>query len=366
LQVRVLPGAFFKMKSPALACVILIANLLFPARTLHAQNPLVDQGKFPNLVHAFEDFETPIEKRWWLRGIEETKGLPPSLSTLPNTRAFRSRIPRDIDLQKDDKNTVLNAVMFNPVPGPPMGKNTRLSFRYRLTGSGNLRVQIFSLTKEDNYHANLTNLPQNKWQSATVDMTQLRRNDGSPGHLSEDQRIDDIQFYVDPGTQVIIDDIVLYDAATEDEKEPFPARILFTGWFDTGEQGKEWPGDYRIVPHERPNTWKMAASVINEQTKTPWLRIGLRGQRPLPEKLRLRFKYKLAGAANKPVEIALVDRSTGQSRRASLKDLVANQWGQITVDLNGKEPASADELHILLPAAAQIFIDDLLLYEPAQ
>jgi hypothetical protein len=254
--------------------------------------------------------------------------------------------------------------MFNPVPGPPMGKNTRLSFRYRLTGSGNLRVQIFSLTREDNYHTNLTNLPQNKWQSATIDMTQLRRNDGSPGHLSEDQRIDDIQFYVDPGTQVIIDDIVLYDAASEDEKEPFPARILFTGWFDTGEQGKEWPGDYRIVPHERPRTWKMATSVMNEQTKTPWLRISLRGQRPLSEKLRLRFNYKLAGARD--VQIVLIDQSTGKFRRAVLDDPVIDKWARAIVDLSGKEPKTADELHILLPGGAQIFIDDLLLYEPAQ
>jgi hypothetical protein len=260
----------------------------------------------------------------------------------------------------------LHAVMFNPVPGPPMGKNPRLSFRYRLTGSDKLKVQIFSLTKEDNYHIMLENLPQNQWQAATVDMTRLRRNDGSPGHLSEDQRIDDIQFYVDPGARVIIDDIVLYDAAADDELEPFPARILFTGWFDTGEQGKEWPGDFRIVPHESPRTWKMATSVINPKTQSHWLRIGMRGQRPIGTNLRARFKYKLVVAGNKAVQVAVVDGASGKSRGARVKDPVTDSWAQAVVDLSGQEPQSADEIHILVPARAEIFVDDLLLYEPAK
>ena len=237
MQVRVLPGAFLQMRSFGIACFAVAAISPLLSRPLHAQNPLVDQGNFPNRVHAFEDFETEIEKRWWLRGMEETKELAPPLASLPNTRAWRSRTARDVDPKQKDAN--LNAVMFNPVPGPPMGKNPRLSFRYRLVGSDKLRVQIFSLTREDNYSILLANLPQNQWQAATVDMTRLTRNDGAAGHLSEDERIDDIQFYVEPPAQVTIDDIVLYDAAAEDEKEPFPARIIFTGWFDTGAQG-EW------------------------------------------------------------------------------------------------------------------------------
>jgi hypothetical protein len=353
------------MRGLAIASLFLAAIWLLPSQQLHAQNPLVERGRFPNRVHVFEDFETEIEKRWWLRGTEEKKDLAPSLSTLPNTRAWRSRTQRDIDPQRDPKDT-LHAVMFNPVPGPPLGKNTRLFFRYRLTGTDKLRVQIFSLTKEDNFSIVLENLRQNQWQAATVDMTKLRRNDGSPGHLSEDQRIDDIQFYVENGGQVIIDDIILFDAAPEDEKEPFPARIIFTGWFDTGDQGKEWPGQFRILPHERPRSWKTAASVINDQTKRPWLRIGMRGQRPLAENLRLRFSYKVLGADKTKFEIALINRATSQSRRAELSKYQFAQWDQAIVDLSGKEPQIADEIHILAPAQSEMFVDDLLLYEPAQ
>ena len=92
-------------------------------------------------------------------------------------------------------------------------------------------------------------------------MTQMRRPDGTGGPLAEDERIDDIQFYVDPRAELLIDDIVLYDAAADGEKRPFPKRILFTGWFDTGKQGKEWPGDFEIVNHEKPRTWKCARAV---------------------------------------------------------------------------------------------------------
>ena len=45
-------------------------------------------------------------------------------------------------------------VIFNPVPGPPMGKNTRLSFRFKLHGTDTLRVQLYSLT--NGYHRYLS------------------------------------------------------------------------------------------------------------------------------------------------------------------------------------------------------------------
>src|SRR5690606_16392456 len=101
--------------------------------------------------------------------------------------------------------------------GPPMGPRTRLGFRYRLKGTDVLRVQIFSLS--NNYHRFLTldGLPQEVWQSAVVDMTAARRPDGGGGPLAEDERIDDIQFYVSPEADLWIDDIVLYEEAVAGE-----------------------------------------------------------------------------------------------------------------------------------------------------
>ena len=108
----------------------------------------------------------------------------------------------------------------------------------------------------------LTDLPQGSWQEATVDLTQARRSDGSGGPLVDNERIDDIQFYADAAAEVLIDDIVLYDAAPPGEKRPFPKRLLFTGWFDTGRQGKEWPGSFDIVTKKPPQSGKAARSVL--------------------------------------------------------------------------------------------------------
>src|SRR5207245_489856 len=138
--------------------------------------------RLPARVHVFEDFETDIEKRWWLRGAPETNDVPPGLSaSVPNRRACRAAQSKDFDDKQRDPRKIQKAVVFNPVPGPPMDRNTRLSFRYWLEGTDSLRVQIFSLTK--GYHRSLTlaNLPQRSWQAATVEMTQARRPDGSGG-----------------------------------------------------------------------------------------------------------------------------------------------------------------------------------------
>ncbi len=354
------------------------ALLWFAPFARAADSPLIDPGPFPARVHVFEDFETEIEKHWWLRGVEETKNFPPSRSALPNTRAWRSGGTNDFDDKQGKKEARYGAVIFNPVPGPPMGKHTRLGFRYYLKGTDKLRVQIFSLT--NNYHRMivLTDLPKEKWTAATVDMTRLRRPDGTGGPLSLDERIDDIQFYVDPkadpGGEVTVDDIVLYDAADEGEKEPFPKRILFTAWFDTGKQGKigvgrsgegnEWPGDFAIVAHEPPRTWKAAKSVENAEAKTPWLRIGLRGRRPVPPGVKMRVKARLTGAD--AVKVVLADSKAGRTREAELKAAKQGEWAQATVDLSAKpaENDAADELRFLLPAGAELTVDDVVLYEP--
>jgi hypothetical protein len=361
--------------------LFILYTLLAPPAAARADSALVERGNFPNRVHVFENFETRIDERWWHRGVEEKPVFEPGqlFPGPPNTRALRGGPSGDFDDKQGDRNAKYNAVVFNPVPGPPMGRNPRLSFAYKLKGTDKLRVQIFSLT--NNYHRMvvLKGLPKDEWRWATVDMTKLRRPDGTGGPLSEDERIDDIQFYVDPAAEVVIDDIILYDAAPEWERQAFPADIVFAAWFDTGKQGpvgkgrsgegNEWPGEFEIVPHEKPRTWKAAKSVLNERTKTPWLRIHMRGERPLPHPLQMRFRYKLTGADGKPVEVAVVRKQTGKGPRAILKDLKEGEWAETGFDLieRSDTPTTlADEIHILLPAGAQMLVDDLLLYQPAE
>jgi hypothetical protein len=246
-----------------------------------------------------------------------------------------------------------------------MGPNARLSFRYKVRGTNLVRVQLYSLTNGYHRYLSVMGLPADEWQQATVDITQMRRPDGTGGPLSADERIDDIQFYIDPRAELLIDDVVLYDAAARDEKRPFPKRILFTGWFDTGKQEQEWPGEFEIVPHEKPRTWKFARSIADRETGQPKLVVDLRGPRRLAAAAELAFKYRLTGGD--ALQIELVSREVKLT--AKLKNLKPGDWSETTVrfDVPGADQADrwATAIQFVPPAGAQLEIDDLLLYEPA-
>jgi hypothetical protein len=235
-------------------------------------------------------------------------------------------------------------------------------------------VQIYSLTNGYHRHLTLTGLPQGAWQSAAVDLTAARRPDGSGGPLAAGERIDDIQFYTDPTAELILDDIVLYDAAVPGETRPFPARPLFTAWFDTGRQGREWPGDFALVPHRPPRTGKAARSVHEPRRGAPWVRLHLRGQRPVGAATHLRFRYHLTGADS--LQVVLVNRTARDTHTIDCKGLKKGTWAEATLDFNtqahrGDGSAAGpragdrvDEVRFLLPRGAELLVDDVLLYEP--
>lgn len=319
---------------------------------------LVPPGNLPRKVHVFEDYETDIERRWWLAGRLETENVPPG-----STRACRATRTRDFDDRQGDMQARYRAVIFNPVPGPPMGPQTRLSFRYWLRGTDRIRIQIYSLSNGYHRQMVLAGLPQGSWQSAAVDMTVARQPHGTGGPLSENERIDDIQFYIDEGAELIIDDIVLYDAAPAEETRPFPRRLVFTGWFDTGRQGVEWPGTFDMVPHQAPRTWKGARSVDDPQEQGALLRVGLRGDRPLGKTTRLQFAYHLTKAAK--VEIRLCQGEKVLDRM-TLEGGPADTWRQAEVEFAQVAGGAADAVEFRVGAGAVLTVDDLLLYEPGE
>jgi purine nucleosidase len=335
---------------------------------------LVDRGAFPHRVHVVEDYETDIERRWWMVGVPETDDLPGT-----GRRACRGVLTLDFDDRMGDTSTAYRAVIFNPVPGPPMGRAPRLAFRYKLRGADTLRIQLYSLTNGYHRYLSLSGLPQDQWHEAAVDLTAMRRPDGSGGPLSEDERIDDIQFYVDPRAELLIDDIVLYDAALAGETRPFPQRIVFTAWFDTGRQGQEWPGAYAIVPHAPPRTWKFARTVEAESQEHAWIRLSMRGARPLEFPLELSFRYRLQGQG--AVRVGLFHDGEAVTRLVDLPRLARDQWSEHTLSLraaggdghpsDADQPKGvtanlqADEIRFLLPRGSTLDVDDVLLYVPA-
>jgi purine nucleosidase len=320
---------------------------------------LIEQGNFPSRVHTFEDYDTDIEKRWWMCGKAEMKDLPPN-----GSRCCRATLTQDFDDRQGDLATMYRAVIFNPVPGPPMGKHTRLNFRYKLHGTDTLRVQLYSLTNGYHRYLSVSGLPQDEWRHGTVDMTQMRRPDGSGGPLAENERIDDIQFYIDPRAELLIDDVILYDAAAPVETRPFPRRVLYTGWFDTGKQGKEWPGEFTIVDYEKPQAWKYAKSIQGKDG--PLLRLNIRGKRRTEKRMGLSFRYKLAGAT--ALEIGLNDTTKGTGFTKKVADLKEGAWAETVLDLDlgeaWKKCDAIDEILFRLPKGAELSLDDVLLYVP--
>jgi hypothetical protein len=343
-----------------------IGGFLLGSATTKAAEPgqFILRQALPTRVHTYEDYETEIEKRWWLRGAIETNNLPRSLSaSLANTRACRASASKEFGDTQGKRLGSEKAVMFNPVPGPPMGPRPCLSFRYWLKGDDTIRAQIFSLTKNDNRFLILTNLPQGRWEQATIDLTRTRRADGSNDPFSEGERIDDIQFYVRTNADLIIDDIVLYEAPPETEKRPFPRRIIFTAWFDTGKQGVEWPGDFEIVPHQPPLTWNAAKSVQHAASGASWIRINMRGFRRLSQVTQLRFRYRLTGTTS--VTFALANSQSDQEVSTDLPFLETNSWSVASVRFRfDPEMPFADEIRFRIRRDAELLIDDVLLFEP--
>jgi purine nucleosidase len=323
---------------------------------------MVPRGGMPNRVHAFEDFETDIEKRWWLAGRIETTNVP-----LGSKRALRGVLTQDFDDRQGETKTLYTAVVFNPVPGPPMGKKPHLSFRYFLNGTDTLRVQIYSLTKGYHRCLTLTGLPQGKWMDGNVNMQDARKPDGTGGPLSENERIDDIQFYADPRAEMLIDDIVLYDAASADTQAPFPKRILFTGWFDAGKQGKEWPGSFEIAQNQG-YFWHAAQSVAHPDKKErAWIRLDLRGDRPIGAATHLFFRYKLEGPGSIVVSFG---NPNPNELDLLLKDLKKGEWSEMILDLDERSQnrfrrrTALREIDFYVRPDAQLWIDDVLLFEP--
>jgi hypothetical protein len=278
------------------------------------------------------------------------------------TRVQRAVLTQDFDDKQGDAGVMYRAVIFNPVPGPPMGSNPRLKFKYKLKGTDTIRVQLYTLTNGYHRCLSLTKLEQGKWLDGCVDMTQLRRPDGTGGPLSVDERIDDIQFYVDPRAELLIDDVILYEAAAKDEKRPFPKRILYTGLFDTGKQGKEWLGDFDIVDHEKPKTGKAAKSVVRKSGGESWIRLDLKGERLLDRRAELCFQYKLAKADE--VKVELYSRGSGKAEVSQTVELSGGKWMEQTIRFTVLPDTPIDEIRFRLSSGAELLIDDVLLYTP--
>jgi hypothetical protein len=189
-----------------------------------------------------------------------------------------------------------------------------------------------------------------------------RRPDGSGGSLARDERIDDIQFYIDPAGELLIDDLILYEAAPGGEPRIMPSRPIFTGWLDTGKQGVEWPGEFQIVLHEKPWKWDAAKSVSLGKGGAQHLRVNMRGKRIMSPKTELSFRYKLTGRDG-PLRISVSKEAGIPLRSKELKAPRFGAWAEANIQFEFAMPTTAANLEFTPASGAVLLVDDLLLFE---
>jgi hypothetical protein len=164
-----------------------------------------DREPFPNRVIFLAAFDTGPKDKYWPGEFELADQDLPADSYWRVARA----VPR-----KDGKGKWIRLQIDPP---RPVGAQTRLRFRYHLSGASALTVQVFDATDQDNRHVHLKGLKQGAWAWASVDFTaDGRRNDGRTTTFAAGHKVDDLFFFVTPDSaeevRLLVDEVVLYDA----------------------------------------------------------------------------------------------------------------------------------------------------------
>jgi hypothetical protein len=164
-----------------------------------------EKEPFPNRVIFLAAFDTGEKEKYWPGEFEIVeKGLPAD----SYWRVARA-VPR-----KEGKG---KWVRLQINPPRPVGEQTRLRFRYHLTGASALTVQVFDATDQDNRHVRLKGLKTGEWATAYLDFTaDGKRNDGKDTPFAAGHKVDDLFFFVEPEgkgeANLLVDEVVLYDA----------------------------------------------------------------------------------------------------------------------------------------------------------
>jgi len=309
---------------------------------------------FPHRIVAACDFEGQTPDYGWFGAVEKT-----DLPVYPgNANALRGEPAKDV---------FAHLAGVNPVPGPRLGKQNGLYFRYKLDGTQTAQVQHFNLTKEDNHHVVVSGLAEGKWSELALDFTaRSRRNDGSPGAMEEGDRMDDFKVLLGKTNDgkrygLLIDDFVLFanDPALPPDSEPFPNRVIFLAAFDTGEKEKYWPGDFEIVEKEAPPGafWRVARAVDRKEGGGKWIRLGVEPPRPVGARSRLRFRYHSSGA--KSLTVQVFNATVQDNHHVRLTDLEQGAWRSARVDLT-KDSKRNDGSSV--PLAAGDRVDDIFFF----
>ena len=171
-----------------------------------------EKEPFPNRIIFLAAFDTGIDSKskpkYWpgeFDMVTKAKGAPDD-----SYWGVAQAVPH-----KDTKGKWIRLEIKKPPR--PVGAHTKLRFRYHLTGTSEMTVQVFDATDGDNRHINMKGLKEDAWQWAILDFTNdAKRNGGKNTPFAAGHKVDDLFFFVKPAgakdVQLFLDEITLFDA----------------------------------------------------------------------------------------------------------------------------------------------------------
>lgn len=168
-----------------------------------------EKEPFPRRVIFLAAFDTGIDAK------SKSKYWPGEFDIVTKARGAPEGSYWGVAKAVPQKNEKGKWIRLQVEPPRPVGERTKLRFRYHLTGSARLTVQMFDLTDKDNRHIHLKDLKQGEWAWANLDFTaDARRNDGKETPFAAGHKVDDIFFFIEGGqdANLFIDEVTLYDA----------------------------------------------------------------------------------------------------------------------------------------------------------
>ena len=283
-------------------------------------------------------------RRWWLRGKEENEGRARREQAEPAGPVPSRRLRRQAGTPKPS--TKRSSSTRSPAR---RWASTRLSFRYKLQRHRHAARAALQPDQQLPPLSVAEGLAQDQWQ------------DGYGGHDADaparrhrraaaaDERIDDIQFYVDPRAELLIDDIVLYDAAAEGREAAVPeAHRSSPAGSTPASRERSGRAPSKSSPHDKPRTWKCAS--VSSQRRVRQARttgfalvfaVSGAGEEPCSLDLCL-----IISLATTPIEVELWLTSgkpgSGQQKARSRTCLPTNgRESTISFEFGGREKASS-------------------------
>ena len=87
-----------------------------------------------------------------------------------------------------------------------LGEQTHLRFRYHVTGADAIQVALVNRKKKERHILDLNEMRKGAWTETTLDFTKQTR---------AGERVDEIQFLLPKGAELLVDDLLLYEPGGE-------------------------------------------------------------------------------------------------------------------------------------------------------